>query len=403
MGEKTEKPTPKRLKDAAKKGQAFKSKELTMVTLVFVGLIFVLSSDPLVWLMQEYRQVLANGEFADPQAFAIRLFKHGQQMFMPVLLVCVVAAVLPALLQTGFAWASEALKLNLGALNPMAGTKRIFSLRTLKDSLKAMLYLLSFGAIVVMLWSSAKALLFAQIYMSPAGVGAAWAELVRKLIWISLACVVPIAVLDAMVEFWLFMREHRMERHEVKREHKDTDGNPEIKRQRRTLHNELLSEAVKSDVRDSRLVIANPTHIAVGIYFRPDVIALPFISVMETNARALAVRKYAESQGIPVIGDIALARRLYRTHRRHTFVALEELDAIMRLLIWLEDVERAGKQDDVVGDESDDPGESEAEPEVAISQKEAGTHLEAKDVSEANDGTDGAPTRQGFPGTVEKR
>ncbi|MCI3207300.1 MULTISPECIES: EscU/YscU/HrcU family type III secretion system export apparatus switch protein [Pandoraea] len=346
MGEKTEKPTQKRLRDAAKKGQSFKSKELTMVTLVFVGLIYVFSTDPLIWLMQEYRQVLADGQFANPQAFAVRLFRHGLEAFLPVLLVCIVAAVLPTLLQTGFVWAGQALKLNLGAVNPMQGAKRIFSMRTLKDAIKSVLYLLSFGAIAVALWSSAKGLLFAQIHMSPAGVGAAWVELVMKLVWIALVCVVPIAVLDAMVEFWLFMREQRMERHEVKREQKDSDGNPEIKQKRRTLHSELLSEAVKSDVRDSRLIIANPTHIAVGIYFRPDIVPLPFISVMETNARALAVRRYAESQGVPVIGDVALARRLYRTHRRYTFASIEEIDAIMRLLVWLEDVERAGMHDE---------------------------------------------------------
>lgn len=355
MGEKTEAPTQKRLRDAAKKGQSFKSKELTMVALVFIGLLFVLSTDPLVWLMQEYRQVLADGKFDMPQAYAVRLFRHGLTMFMPVLLVCIVAAVLPTLLQTGFLWASQALKLNLGAVNPLQGAKRIFSMRTLKDSLKSMLYLLSFAGIAAALWVSAKGLLFAQIHMNPAGVAAAWATLTAKLAWIALAFVGPIAVLDALVEYWLFMREQRMEVHEVKRERKDSDGNPEIKQRRRAMHTELLSEAVRSDVRESRLIVANPTHIAVGIYFRPEIIALPFISVMETNQRALAVRQYAQSQGIPVVSDVALARRLYRTHRRYTFVSLEEVDAIMRLLLWLEDVERAGAQDTSIDDDGTEP------------------------------------------------
>ncbi|VVE71719.1 EscU/YscU/HrcU family type III secretion system export apparatus switch protein [Pandoraea pnomenusa] len=345
MGEKTEKPTPKRLQEAARKGQSFKSKELTMVILVFVGLLFTLSTDPLLWLMQEYRQVLADGRFADPQGYAVALFRHGLQMILPVLVVCTAAAVLPTLLQTGFIWATQALKLNFGAVNPIQGARRIFSARTLKDAVKAVLYLLSFAGIATALWWDAKGLLFAQSHMSVAGVGAAWVALSAKLVWISLICVAPIAVLDAMVEYWLFMRDQRMELHEVKRERKDSDGNPEIKQRRRALHTEMLSEAVRSDVRDSRLIVANPTHIAVGIYFRPDVISLPFISVMETNQRALAVRRYAESQGVPVVQDVALARRLYQTHRRYTFVSIEEVDAIMRLLLWLEDVERAGMQE----------------------------------------------------------
>ncbi|WP_217896711.1 EscU/YscU/HrcU family type III secretion system export apparatus switch protein [Pandoraea sp. PE-S2T-3] len=347
MASKTEKPTAKRLRDASQKGQSFKSKELTTVTLVFVGLLFVLSTDPLVWLMQEYRQVLAEGTFANPQAYALSLFQHGLRMLAPVWLVCTAAAVLPAMLQTGFVWASQAIKFNLGALNPLQGAKKIFSLRTMKDALKSVLYLMSFAGIALALWFDGRGLLFAQVHMSPAGVAAAWAVLIGKLAWIALACIAPIAVLDAMVEFWLFIREHRMEVQEVKREHKDSEGNPEIKSRRRESHHELLSEPMRADIRDSRLIVANPTHIAVGIYFRPDVIALPFISVMETNQRAMAVRAYAESVGVPVIRDVRLARQLYRTHRRYTFVALEDLDAIMRLLQWLDDVERAGAQDDL--------------------------------------------------------
>lgn len=366
MAAKTEKPTAKRLRDAAKKGQSFKSKELTMVTLVFVGLVFVLSTDPLVWLMQEYRQVLADGTFANPQAYALSLFQHGLRMIAPVLLVCAAAAVLPALLQTGFVWASEALKLNLGALSPLQGAKKIFSLRTVKDAVKSVLYLASFAGIATALWFNARGLLYAQVYMSPAGVAAALLVLVGKLAWITLACIAPIAVLDAMIEFWLFIREHRMEVQEVKREHKESEGNPEIKAKRKDAHRELLSEPLRADIRDSRLIIANPTHIAVGIYFRPDIIALPFISVMETNQRALAVRTYAESVGVPVIRDVRLARLLHRTHRRYTFVTLDALDAIMRLLQWLEDVERAGAQDgEVAPDDAVDAGDGVEETGTA--------------------------------------
>lgn len=379
MGEKTEKPTPKRLQEAAKKGQSFKSKELTMVILVFVGLLFTLSTDPLLWLMQEYRQVLADGRFADAQAYSVRLFRHGLEMILPVLVVCATAAVLPTLLQTGFIWATQALKLNFGAVNPIQGARRIFSMRTLKDAVKAVLYLLSFAGIAIALWSDAKGLLFAQLHMSAAGVGATWVALSVKLVWISLMCVVPIAVLDAMVEYWLFMRDQRMELHEVKRERKDSDGNPEIKQRRRALHTELLSEAVRSDVRDSRLIVANPTHIAVGIYFRPDVISLPFISVMETNQRALAVRRYAESQGIPVVQDVALARRLYQTHHRYTFVSIEEVDAIMRLLLWLEDVERAGMQE--AWGNSEPTGTSLGAPQAH--DEGADGHRDVDDVREA--------------------
>ncbi|MNH27733.1 Surface presentation of antigens protein SpaS [compost metagenome] len=89
------------------------------------------------------------------------------------------------------------------------------------------------------------------------------------------------------------------------------------------------------------MILANPTHIAIGIYFRPEVSLLPFISVIETNQRALAVREYAKEVGVPVITDVNLARRIFKTHRRYSFLQVQEVEQVLRLLVWLEQVEQA--------------------------------------------------------------
>lgn len=90
-------------------------------------------------------------------------------------------------------------------------------------------------------------------------------------------------------------------------------------------------------------MISNPTHIAIGIYFKPHLSPIPLISVRETNEVALAVRKYAKEIGIPIITDKKLARKIYATHRRYDYVSFENIDEILRLLLWLEDVENAGQ------------------------------------------------------------
>ena len=90
-------------------------------------------------------------------------------------------------------------------------------------------------------------------------------------------------------------------------------------------------------------MLANPTHIAIGIYFKPHLSPIPLISVRETNEVALAVRKYAKEIGIPIITDKKLARKIYATHRRYDYVSFENIDEILRLLLWLEDVENAGQ------------------------------------------------------------
>jgi len=338
---KTEKPTPKRLRDASRKGQTFKARDLVVTCLTLCGIAYMVFNSSLLEIMEVYRRIIARDFDADLQQYSATLVLVGLKALLPLLVVCVLTSAVPALLQSGFALASEALKLNFGALNPINGLKKLFSLRTLKDTLKALLYLGSFALALWMVWITQRQLLFAQLFARAPDLFAIWGHLLLVLVLAFLLCVLLIVVLDALSEYWLFMRELKMDKHAVKREHKELDGDPHLKGRRRDLHLELLSEQVRSDVRSSRMIIANPTHIAIGVYFRPDIIVLPFISLMETNQRALAVRAYAREVGVPVINDPALARRIFKTHQRYSFLQVQEVEEVLRLLIWLEQVEQA--------------------------------------------------------------
>ncbi|WP_235950110.1 EscU/YscU/HrcU family type III secretion system export apparatus switch protein [Candidatus Regiella insecticola] len=87
----------------------------------------------------------------------------------------------------------------------------------------------------------------------------------------------------------------------------------------------------------------------MGIYYRPDPetasITIPFVSVLETNQRALAVRAYAKKMGVPVIQNVPLARRILKTHKRYSFISLDAIDEIIQLMIWLHQVENAGYEE----------------------------------------------------------
>jgi type III secretion protein U len=338
---KTEKPTAKRLRDAARKGQTFKARDLVTSCMLLVGLAFMLHDARVLEIMRVYRQILASGMEDDLARYTASLLRLALELILPMVLVCTLGSALPALVQTGCRLASEALKLNLGALNPVNGFKKLFSVRTLKDTLKALLYLGCFALALCLMWWQYRQVLFAQLHASPLALLAIWGELLFALFMLILGCIVLIVVLDALAEYWLFMREMKMDLHSVKREHKEQDGDPQIKGKRRQLHQELLNEQVRSDVRNSRMILANPTHIAIGIYFRPEVSLLPFISVIETNQRALAVREYAKEVGVPVITDVNLARRIFKTHRRYSFLQVQEVEQVLRLLVWLEQVEQA--------------------------------------------------------------
>ncbi|WP_175924701.1 EscU/YscU/HrcU family type III secretion system export apparatus switch protein, partial [Burkholderia latens] len=112
-----------------------------------------------------------------------------------------------------------------------------------------------------------------------ASVGHLWVQLTVDLILLFMVCAVPVVLLDALVEYFLHYKNLKMDRHEVKQEHKNNEGNPEIKDRRREVHIELLSGEVKANIRQSDFMLANPTHIAIGIYLNPAIAPLPFVSV----------------------------------------------------------------------------------------------------------------------------
>lgn len=369
-GNKTEKPTAKKLKDAAQKGQSFKSKELVTSCLLIIGMLYLMNVINFTALTTIWRDIIATNFSIDFHSYANAVALAGLKILLPFLCLCVLSATLPTLLQTGFMLASKALKLNFSALNPVNGVKKLFSLRTVKDSVKALLFLGGFVCAGIIFWNKHKVEIFSQINMTGAALFSMWGKLLSSLVMTCMMFGLLVIVLDALAEYFLHIKDLKMDKQEVKREHKEQDGNPEIKSKRKQVHGELLSEQVKSDVKNSKVIIANPTHIAVGIYINAEMMNIPFISVMETNQRALAVRAYAEKNGVPVVENIALARRIFSTHKRYSFISLEELDEIIKILIWLEQVEHAWMH------EHQTPEAVSAEPQAPIVAGEQGSaHL----------------------------
>lgn len=344
-GSKTEKPTDKKKKDAAKKGQSFKSKDLVIACLILLGVQYLVNFSGVSELMSMWRLVIENGFTHDTLGYAEAVFWTGLKLFLPFLLLCIAASVFPTLLQTGFMLASKALKLNFNALNPVNGFKKLFSLRTIKDVVKTLLFLTSFIVAAMVFWNKHKHMVFSQLNAEPVHIFLLWGKLFGALIYLCLSCALLVFVLDALAEYFLHIRDLKMDKQEVKREFKEQDGDPEIKSKRKELHAELLSEQIKTDIEKSSVIIANPTHVAVGIYLNMEVVGIPFISVLERNQRALAVRAYAEKVGVPVVEDIKLARRIFKTHQRYSFVSIEELDNVIGILVWLQQVESAWKNE----------------------------------------------------------
>jgi type III secretion YscU/HrpY family protein len=349
---KTEKATPKKRRDASKRGQSFKARDLVVASLSFCGVLIVIWLGSLAELGATLIAVIRNGYQLNLQHYIASVLWLGVKVVGPIILLSILATALPSILQSNFALAGDAIKLNFGALNPVKGFKKLFSLRTVKDLIKTLSYLLCFCLAVTYVWWSYRDLILAQVYASIPQIIAIWKKLLVNLVLICLGCISLILVVDALLELFLYLKDIRMDKTEVKRERKDLEGDPMIKGQLKKLRVELLSAQDKHDIENSRMVIANPTHVAIGIYFKPDISPIPYVCIRERNQRALAVRRYAEKVGVPVIVDAALARRLYRTHKLYSMVSMDEIHAVVRLLLWLYQVELAGAEGAIQSEEN---------------------------------------------------
>jgi type III secretion YscU/HrpY family protein len=362
--EKTELPTEKKRRDSAKRGQSFKSRDLVVAIMLLAGVCVMVAHASAVSVMAELMAAIEGGFQQDPVQYTASMVKLLAGIALPILGVCIVATALPSLYQSKFVLATESLGLKFDSLNPVNGFKKLFSVRTLKDLVKTILHLICFTIAAMIFWEMQKGTIMGQIHAEAGSLLAIWGKLLLALVLTSLACIAAILALDILAEMFLLTKDLKMEKQEVKREHKEQEGNPEVKAKRRELHMEVLSSQMKSDVENSSFVVVNPTHIAIAVYFKPEIVPIPFISAVEIDHQALLVKAYAKSVGVPVIENIPLARRLYKKYRRYSFIEAAEVEEVMRVLIWLMEVEDAASpyaaemENELLKEKSREDGES---------------------------------------------
>lgn len=339
--EKTEKPSDKKKRDESKKGKSWRSQDLVALTVLFGGACFIRFGISLPDIMRIMLVTAENGFVLGLDDYTTTYVKRFLITIVGLLGVVFVLAAVPNLLMSRFRFASKAIKLNFGAISPIAGFKRIFNLKTVKDGIKACLYLFAFAFATTVFWQGNRTAILTISHAAPASFLYVFLDLAFSLVLTLLGTALLLTLADAFFEYVLYIRELKMTREEVKREHKEQNGAPEIKQEQRRLGHEMLSGEVMGNVEQSSFVLANPTHIAIGVYINPAIAPLPFISVMETDERALAVIEHAKKMSIPVIQNVPLARKVFKTSERYSFISEECLNDIADVLIWLADVEKS--------------------------------------------------------------
>jgi flagellar biosynthesis protein FlhB len=312
--EPTEQPTPQRLLKARQRGQVAISRELSsaLALVALVGVGAAGAAQAMARLVSLFHATFAT-PLKSPLALgtvAGRAFDVAIALALAPAVVALLVGVLLAALQTGGLFSWQALAPSAARLSPLGGMGRLFSARTAAEIGKGSLKVTLVGAVALVSLS-------ATIRSLPALVGAAPGALLMVLgAWTQgLALRVALVLLALGLLDWLLARRrHRrglmMTRDEVKRELKESEGDPQHKVERQRLHRQLGEQRMVEDVRKADFVVVNPDHIAVAVRYDRDADQAPVVLAKGERLLAEQIKQVAREAGVPIYRDVGLARAL---------------------------------------------------------------------------------------------
>lgn len=312
--EKTEEATPKRLRDARKKGQVAKSKDLNTIVLLIVAFSMVVALRG--WMGEELRALAQMGfDTASRRDLTTEhLFLMGKQTFttylklvVPFLAVFVGVAFFIGFFQIGPIFSGEPMKPQVKRLNIVENVKNMFKVKTFVELMKNVVKLfLIFLLAYMVVNDSLREVVSTVQATADQGVQVAGGVIARFMIRIFIVFLV-IAIIDVFVQRWDYKKQMRMTKDEVKREYKQDEGDPLIKSARRQLHQELAMGDVRQQVRTADAVVTNPTELAVAIKYDEREMMAPQVVAKGQRQFAELIRDIAEEEEVPVIQNPPLA------------------------------------------------------------------------------------------------
>lgn len=342
FGEKSEQPTEHRRQEQRRKGNVARSSELNIAghLLATAGVLFFLGG-PLVEALGRFvaghLRTAANRR-ADSGAIYDEFYEVADWCaanILPWLGALLIAAVAINLAQVGFLVATEKLNFNLNAINPITGLKRIFSIRS------TVVLLISLGKLGLMtlaaawlVWSELPA--FLGLTFGDAGATAlAIGQGVVKLAILLASILVIFGVADYAFQRWKHTRDIMMTKEEVRRELKEMDGDPLIRRRRRDAHAKLVEARDIGQVAASSFILTNPTHFAIAFKYDPPSVQVPTVVAKGVDETALRMREIAAENDVPIIERPALARQVYRTLKVGESIPADLYDVFIEILKYV--------------------------------------------------------------------
>lgn len=343
-GDKSEKATPKKRRDARKKGQVFQSREISsalVLLIVFVSLrivggsIFKQMSGFTEKVLTEYAEI----EDLFMPDIIVRVFVDGVIVFLkavgPLLLIALLTGLLISYSQVGFLFTLETLKPKFSKLNPFSGLKRMFSMRGIVELSKAVMKVSSITYVTYEYLNdkvyTVISLMDMDLMQIASFIGLTCIDLAIRI------CVVLIilGVFDFAYQWWEYEKNLKMTKQEVKEEYKQIEGNPEIKSKIRQKQRQMSMRRMMQEIPKADVIITNPTHFACALKYDANVSAAPLLLAKGQDYIAFRIKEIAKENRIEIVENKPLARAIFETVEIGQGIPPELYQAVAEVLAFV--------------------------------------------------------------------
>jgi len=348
-GDKSEEPTPHRLREAREKGQVAKSREITTAALLLLSYFLFRYIGEYMWrelsgtaaAIFTYIPEIAKEFSLSLVGYIFLLGLRGIAFTVaPIFAVVWIAALIAEALQTGFVVSLDPLSPKLEKLNPLEGFKKIFSMQGLVETIKSVIKIV---IVFYLAWYAVKEdLPFIVVLMG----GNPWDALVlggsiayKIAIRVGLFYI-AVAILDYLYKRWEYMRNLKMSKQEVKEEYKRLEGDPQVKQRMRDLQRQAAYQRMMSAVPQADVVVTNPTHVAVALQYNQQQSKAPLLLAKGERKIAEEIRRIAEEHSVPLVENEPLARSIYRTTKVNQEIPRELYQAVAEVLAYVYKLKR---------------------------------------------------------------
>lgn len=334
--EKTEEPTEKKLEDARKKGQVPMSKDLAKLGPLVVMAEIAFSTEQL-WRESVHSLMnLSISSVGKPFLPALMDMMLGAGIFLLIVfcisfVVCIPVGVISHWGQFGMLIAPDAATPKFDKLNPVQGFKGLFSKKKLIEILLSVAKAALIGWLIYML---VYAELPSIVHLSGGGPSDAYfgfIQMLRSVFHVLIAICIVISLIDFGIHKAFHKKDLMMDKEEIKREYKESEGDPMLKGKRKQLARQWANEAPAARTEKANAVVVNPTHFAVAMFYDAKEAMVPVVLAKGKDDTAQAMIRRAREFNIPVIRHVWLARTLYATCREDTVVPKSSYEAVAQV------------------------------------------------------------------------